>query len=76
MNSKIFEKHEANLIGLLEAVNEKISQEKFNLALCQLKDCEEIIEEPEEPAKEAKSSGSSGGIKIWIIILVVVLGGI
>ena len=45
MNSKIFEKHEANLIGLLEAVNEKISQEKFNLALCQLKDCEEIIEE-------------------------------
>ena len=44
MNSKIFEKHEATLIGLLEQVNDKISQEKFAPALNDLKTCEEILE--------------------------------
>lgn len=44
MNSKIFEKHEATLIGLLDQVNDKISQEKFQNALTDLQNCEEIIE--------------------------------
>jgi hypothetical protein len=43
MNSKIFEKHEETLIGLLDSVYDKIDNEKFGQALNDLKNCEELI---------------------------------